>query len=221
MSRYLEAARDLRSTLDTNAGLAGNAPVPKDTVEAPTRADLWGVMCPTELGGAGLSMVEAIDVFAETAWADGSAGWCHMAAASAIAYFASYCSDEFVKPLFADGIPLAAGQFAPNGMATREQGGFRLTGRYSFGSGIDYADWCGAGFLVPAPEGSDAPAEYRFGLVPKSEVTLLGNWDVLGLRSTASLDYSIEEVFVPGRCFNSGPRFTIHEATHAPADGQR
>jgi alkylation response protein AidB-like acyl-CoA dehydrogenase len=47
------------------------------------------------------------------------------------------------------------------------------------------------------PDGSDEPPEYRFAILPKQEVELLGNWDVLGLQSTASLDYRLENVLIP------------------------
>jgi alkylation response protein AidB-like acyl-CoA dehydrogenase len=196
-SSLLDAARALRALVDGQARKAGDAPVPAETVDALSRAGLFGVMSPREMGGSELPILDVIDVFAEIARADGSAGWCLMAGASAVAYFGAYAGDEFVGRMFADGIPRVAGQFAPNGTASRQDGGFRLTGRYQFGSGIDAADWVGAGFLVPPPQGSEAPPEYRFGVVPKDRVELQGNWDVLGLASTASYDYAIDDVFVP------------------------
>jgi alkylation response protein AidB-like acyl-CoA dehydrogenase len=136
-------------------------------------------------------------VFAEVARADGSTGWCLMAGASAVAYFGAYCDDDFVAKLFADGVPLVAGQFAPNGSGETEDGGYRVTGNYQFGSGLHYAEWVGAGFLVAPPQGSDDPARYLFGVVPKEEVDLRGNWDVLGLEATASWDYGLRGAFVP------------------------
>lgn len=192
----LDAARSLRRAIDANARKAGEDPVPPATVGALARAGLWGVMTPREVGGLELPLLEVLDVFEEVARADGSAGWCLMAGASTVAYFGAYAGDAFARELFADGVPLAAGQFAPNGAGVREDGGFRITGRYQFGSGLSYARWVGAGFLVHPEPGSDAPAEYRFALVPKEEVELRGNWDVLGLTSTASWDYSIDDVLV-------------------------
>ena len=196
-SPLLESARALRSTIDANARKAGDDPVPKETVDALVEAGLFGVMTPREVGGAELPILDVIDVFAEVARADGSAGWCLMASASTVAYFGAYGGEDFVAKMFAAGIPLAAGQFAPNGTATREGEGYRLTGNYQFGSGIHYANWVGAGFLILPPEGSDAPAEYRFSIVPRAQVELRGNWNVMGLGSTASWDYGITDVFVP------------------------
>jgi alkylation response protein AidB-like acyl-CoA dehydrogenase len=193
----LAAARELRSTIDANAAKAGDDPVPAETVDALRQAGLFGAMTPRQLGGAELSLLDAIDVFAEVSRADGSAGWCLMAGASAVGYFGAYGGEEFVAKMFADGVPLVAGQFAPNGNGVPAEGGYRLTGNYQFGSGIHYADWVGAGFLVHPPEGSDDPPRYLFGVVPKDEVELRGNWDVLGLGATASWDYGIRDAFVP------------------------
>jgi alkylation response protein AidB-like acyl-CoA dehydrogenase len=194
---YLEAARGLRARIDANAVAAGNEFVPPDTIDAMQSEGLFGVMTPKAVGGAELPIADVLDVYTELARADGSAGWCLMAAASDVAYFGAYCPDAFVDRLFADGIPLCAGQFAPNGGAVRDAGGYRITGNYSFGSGIHYANWVGSGFIVPPESGSEAPAEYRFALVPKEEVELRGNWNVLGLQSTASLDYQMDAVYAP------------------------
>jgi alkylation response protein AidB-like acyl-CoA dehydrogenase len=193
----LAAARQLRKQLDADAAKAGDAPVPAESVEALRHADLFGAMAPRALGGAELPLVDAIDVFAEVARADGSTGWCLMAGASAAAYFGAYGGDDFVARMFAGGVPLVAGQFAPNGSGTPVAGGYRVSGDYQFGSGLHYAEWVGAGFLVPAPEGPDAPARYLFGVVPRAEVHPRGKWDALGLAATASWDYAVRDAFVP------------------------
>jgi alkylation response protein AidB-like acyl-CoA dehydrogenase len=195
---YLTVARELRKMLDASAIKGGAAPVSSESVRAMSDAGLFGVMSPREVGGAELPLVDVIDIFEEVARADASTGWCLMAGASAAAYFGSYGGDEFVAKAFADGVPLVAGQFAPNGTGTPEGEGYRISGSDSVGSGLDYANWVGAGFLVLPPEGSDAAAEYRFAVVPKAEVELRGNWDVLGLQSTASLDYGLDGAVSPG-----------------------
>ena len=193
----LSAARELRRMIDANAEKTGSGELAVESVEAMHRAGLFGVISPKAVGGSELPLCDVLDVFEEVAFADGSAGWCLMAGATTAAYFGSYCEQGFVDHMFADGVPLAAGQFAPNGTGVRVEGGFRITGNYQFGSGVHTADWVGAGILVPPPEGSDDPAEFRFAVVPRDEVELRGNWDVLGLQSTASYDYGLSDVFCP------------------------
>ncbi len=192
-STALAATRQLFPLIAEAAAQPG--PVARETIDRMDAAGLFGVMVPTECGGLELPASDALDVFAEAARADGSAGWCLMAGAATIAFFGAWAGDETVDRLFADGVPLAAGQFAPNGVAVPIDGGYRLTGAYSFGSGIAHADWVGAGVMTQPDDGAD-PA-YLFAIMPADRVELKGNWDVMGLQATASWDYTLDGVEVP------------------------
>ena len=195
MTKLRKTARELFDVVDRNARAAGSDPVPQETVDLLADAGLHGVMTPQAVGGLEASMVDAIDVFAEIARADGSAGWCLMANAATVCFFGAWAPDDFAKILFADGVPLAAGQFAPNGIATPDGDGYRITGDYHFGSGVRHSAWVGAGVMTAPAEGTDA--QMLFALMPATDVQFTGNWDVLGLQSTASWDYSINDVWVP------------------------
>ena len=192
-SSAADAARDLYALVDQNARAAApTEPVPADTVKALAGAGLHALMVPKEVGGTEASIAQCIDSFAAVSRADGSAGWCLMANAATIAFFGAWAGEDFARELFADGVPLAAGQFAPNGTATPEGDGFRITGDYNFGSGINHSDWIGAGVLTTEDE-----SRLLMALMPKSEVTMHDGWDVLGLEATASWDYSIRDAWVP------------------------
>jgi alkylation response protein AidB-like acyl-CoA dehydrogenase len=115
-----------------------------------------------------------------------------MANIATIAFFGAWAGDEFAEELFADGVPLAAGQFAPNGTATPTGDGFRITGEYHFGSGVNHSSWIGAGVLTVEDE-----SRLLMALVPRSRVTMQDGWDVLGLEATASWDYTITDAWVP------------------------
>ena len=217
-SELLERARDLRSTIMAHADAADEtaAVLPQTTVDACFEAGLYSAAAPREVGGAELTIEECLDVFAEVSYADGSAGWCVMAGATAASFFGAYCPDSFTDEMFAGGtVPVVAGQFAPNGTAVPNGTGFRLTGDYSFGSGIAHAEWVGAGAFTAPPEGTRA--EFRFMVVPRAEVESRGNWDVLGLRATSSYDYWIDtdvpahasfEFFSPTR-YRGGPMYDL------------
>jgi alkylation response protein AidB-like acyl-CoA dehydrogenase len=191
----LDAAHDLFATIDANAAEARGAPVPQATVDALVDAGLHAVATPRDVGGGELNLVDQIDVYAEVARADGSAGWCLMANAVTIGFFGAWAGDGFVERVFEREVPLAAGQFAPNGTAVADDGGYRITGDYQFGSGVRHSAWVGAGTLTEPADGSDA--QMLFVLMPADEVELKGNWDVLGLESTASWDYAVRDVWVP------------------------
>ena len=217
-SELLERARDLRSTIEAGGAAAaadGADALPRETVDACFEAGLYAAVAPRAVGGAELTVEECLDLFAEVSYADGSAGWSVMSSATAASFFGAYCPDSFTDEMFADGVPKVAGQFAPNGTAVPNGAGFRLTGSYSFGSGIAHAEWVGAGAFTAPPEGEQA--EFRFMVVPRAEVELRGNWDVMGLRATSSYDYRIDtdvpahasfEFFSPTR-YRGGPMYDL------------
>jgi indole-3-acetate monooxygenase len=89
---------------------------------------------------------------------------------------------------------------APKGTAVPTEGGFTVSGNYQFGSAIRHAEWIAGGAFV-REEGrvrktaTGAP-DMRAFYVPRSNVELQGNWDVLGLNGTGSFDYHIAEHYV-------------------------
>ncbi|NDH23896.1 MAG: hypothetical protein EBY49_08100, partial [Actinobacteria bacterium] len=205
MTALLDAARDLFETLDAEAAIAEEAGTPMtDRAVALCRdAGLYGTMITRDAGGAELTIGESLDVFKELARADGSTGWVVMASSTAAAYFSAFCPDSFVQQAFGDGpSPLVAGQFAPNGVAVPDGDTYAITGSYNFGSGIEHADWVGCGSFTAPTDGT--PADYMFAVVPKEEANITGNWDVLGLRATASYDYSIDSTVPADRTFSFG-----------------
>jgi alkylation response protein AidB-like acyl-CoA dehydrogenase len=106
------------------------------------------------------------------------------------ALFPAAAQEEF----FADGRYVSAPAVSnPMGSAQQTSGGFRLSGRYRFGSGVMNADWV---FALGVVEGSEPPIPYWFAL-PAEEVTVLDTWKVDGMAGTGSNDVVIEDVFVP------------------------
>lgn len=90
---------------------------------------------------------------------------------------------------------LASSSYAPTGTVEPVEGGVVLRGRWSFSSGIDHVDWVLLGGNVPI-DGAPMP-DYRTFLVPKSDVTVVDDWHVLGLKGTGSKSLEIREAFVP------------------------
>lgn len=85
--------------------------------------------------------------------------------------------------------------YAPTGKATPVEGGFQLSGRWSFSSGCDHATWVLLGGMVWGPDGK--PQDYRTFLVPRSEYEIIDVWDTVGLRGTGSNDIVVKGTFVP------------------------
>ena len=90
------------------------------------------------------------------------------------------------------------------GQAVPVDGGYRVTGRWSFGSGCQESHWMLGSFQILddgkprlGPEGK--PLYWR-GVFPRAEAEIVpGSWDVSGLRGTGSFDWTVHDVFLPER----------------------
>jgi alkylation response protein AidB-like acyl-CoA dehydrogenase len=162
-------------------------------VDALHSEGLFGMWVPASVrGGVELDPVSSIGVIENLAYGDPSTGWVLMAAALAIGTGAAYLDDAAVSELFGkDRLPVIAGQGTRPGKAIPTSGGFRLSGSWSFASGIKH------GTHIHTLGVIDGTGEARIFVLPVERATLIDNWDVLGLRATGSIDYQIDDVFVP------------------------
>ncbi|MFT4518990.1 MAG: 3-hydroxy-9,10-secoandrosta-1,3,5(10)-triene-9,17-dione monooxygenase, partial [Halioglobus sp.] len=96
-----------------------------------------------------------------------------------------------------DPTTLISSSYAPVGKVKVVDGGFKLSGRWSFSSGSEHCEWAFLGAVVPTPEAPFDMANYRTFLVPKSDYEIIRNWDVVGLQGTGSHDIVVEDGFVP------------------------
>lgn len=162
-------------------------------VDAMHREGLLGMWVPKTLrGGLELDPVASLEVIERVAYGDPSAGWVLMAASLAIGTGAAYLKDEAVKELFGgERLPVIAGQGTRPGKAVPKDGGFNLSGAWSFASGIKHGTHIHTLGLI---EGTN---EARIFVFPVSKAKLIDNWDVLGLRATGSIDYTTSDAYVP------------------------
>jgi alkylation response protein AidB-like acyl-CoA dehydrogenase len=161
-------------------------------------AGLFWTQVPACLGGAEADAVETFEIFEALARLDGSLAWTVMAAANTTALMGVHLGDAAVAEIFADPRALSAGQVAPRGTAVREAGGVRVQGDFVFSSGSAHANWMMGGFReldrdgrpVRLPNGLPS---VLIGVVPKSDVEMDSEWEVLGLEATGSVNYRIPE----------------------------
>jgi alkylation response protein AidB-like acyl-CoA dehydrogenase len=153
---------------------------------------LFWLKTPNELGGTVLDPLDFCDVLEEVAYHDASAAWAVMVGNGTTGFLAGWLPDEGIREMFVPGepLPIMAGQFVPRGTATRVDGGYRITGQWSFCSGIGHSNWVSGGFRTD-------DNDVRLFCIPKSETTVLDTWDVAGLQGTGSNDFSLSDHFVP------------------------
>jgi len=152
---------------------------------------------PKAFGGMELPFVALVDIVAEIARGCPSTGWnvgnlgCHH---WILGYYAPDTQHEVwdANPdtLIASSIALAAGR------ARKVDGGFIVSGRWPFSSGVDNSDW---NMLAATVFDGDKPVDSRLCVVPKSDYQVLDTWDAMGMGATGSKDVSATDVFVPDR----------------------
>jgi indole-3-acetate monooxygenase len=172
--------------------------LPPPAVEILRDLEVFWLKVPEELGGNPIDPLQFSDAIEELAYIDASLGWTAMIGAGSGGIAASLLPDEGAKELFLDSPsrPIFAGQPRARTKAKPVEGGFVVSGRWSFSSGIHHAEWLIGGFHTDEDE--DPPNPFGTGfVVPKSQATVFDNWHVAGLAGTGSSDYALEEVFIP------------------------
>jgi alkylation response protein AidB-like acyl-CoA dehydrogenase len=201
MPDVLKIARDLVPLVEREAtNCEALVTMPDAVVDAFRETGLFALQIPESLGGFEADIATTLTVYETVCRADASTGWSLLANASTSAFATTYTGDDAVAAMFADGLPIHAGQFAPRGTTVAADGGYRISGSYSFGSGSAHANWIGGGTLelvdgAPRMVTPDRPA-IRVFFVPRDHVEFAGNWDVMGLVGTGSFDYVVPEQIV-------------------------
>ena len=190
----VESVRDVvAASADESERLGTLVP---DAVVAIRDAGLFKLKLPLSLGGAEADPVTQIEVIEALAYIDASAGWCVMIGATSIGQPGAFAGDDAVAEIFADGrIPTAAGSTALRGKAIPVEGGYILSGRWPFASGVRHAEWMTAGATVQTDE--DAEGVNRTLVFPVSKGHIHDNWHVTGLEGSGSNDISVSALFVP------------------------
>lgn len=214
----IDAIRRHRNEFEAAGHAAeGLRTLPGDTVATLRELGVLWLKTPAELGGTPISPVSFCSVVEELAYIDVSTAWAAMIGAGCNGLAGGWLPEAGAREVFAPGqpLPVIAGQLSPRGTGTPVDGGYRVTGRWGFSSGILHADWLiGAFGLAATPDGdagggasdsgaSDSGAgETGFGqmmvfAVPKEQAKVIDTWHVAGLQGTGSLDWAVSDLFVP------------------------
>jgi indole-3-acetate monooxygenase len=188
-------ARGLYDLLDEQADASEElGKLTDDIDDALHDTGLYGMWVPKSLGGLELDPITSLGVLEAVSYGQASAGWSLMAAGLSIGTGAAYLSDEAVQNMFVgvDRFPVIAGQGTRPGTAKPVDGGFVISGDWSFASGIKQK-----GSYLHSAVIVDGTGEFRITVVPIENATMIDNWDVMGLRATGSIDYTMRDVFVP------------------------
>lgn len=194
--RVIEEVRQLLPVLRERAQKAEDARrVPEESIEELQRTGFFKLLQPVRHGGYEADPVDFYTAVRLIGSACGSTGW----VASIIgvhpwhlALFAQQAQDEVWGE---DSSTLVSSSYAPMGKAKQVEGGYRLSGRWSFSSGCDHARWVFVG--GPAYNDAGEPVDFCTYLLPLGDYRIDDVWDTVGLRGSGSNDIVVDDVFVP------------------------
>jgi alkylation response protein AidB-like acyl-CoA dehydrogenase len=179
--------------------------LPKALVEEFHAAGFYRLVRPRELGGLQVDPLTYLRVVELLSEASGSIGWnlCNNNIAQLVSLG---LPDEGIREIFGNGgnVAIAGTAVQGGGRAVPVDGGYRVTGRWPFGTGCQESGWMLGSFQIldgdrprPSPDGSSI---YWRGVFHRSEAQIVeGSWDVAGLRATGSFDWTVDDVFLPER----------------------
>jgi alkylation response protein AidB-like acyl-CoA dehydrogenase len=200
--RIMDMVRSWRAVIERSADTNEQADcLGSDVRELLEQSNILSLNVPRSVGGTEAHPQLGIDVVRELSYYDASTGWYAGASMTGSAVAGAFLGDRAVEKVFAMGAPRCAGQVAPTGKAEKVgDDSYRIAGTYAFGSGLPSANWVIGGYVlhengIPVKTEAGIP-RLLMGFVPKAKVEILGNWNVLGLRGTASFDYRVPEQIV-------------------------
>lgn len=166
--------------------------LPAATIDDYRRSGLAGLLLPARYGGAQAEFPEILDPIRRMAHGCASSAWTlgfYTLHNWMLALFGEQVQDE----VFASGPVLCPAPLAPTGRGVPDGDGIRLSGRWSWATGVMDADW----ILVGAICGPDDAPYPALVLLPATDITVEDVWHTAGMRATGSNDVVIEGVWVP------------------------
>ena len=221
----LDGIRDLLPTFRERADDAERLRVvPEASVKELEQTGFFRMLQPKRYDGLEADPVDFYTAVRDIAGACGSTGWVSSVLGVhpwQVALFA----DEAQQAVWGeDTATRLSSSYAPTGRAVLTEGGFMLSGKWSFSSGCDHATWVLLGGLVFNDEGQ--VVDFRTFLVPREKYQVNDVWNVVGLRGTGSNDIVVEETFIPeaftlsmgdtGRCFGPGQQVNTSDLYKLP-----
>jgi 3-hydroxy-9,10-secoandrosta-1,3,5(10)-triene-9,17-dione monooxygenase len=221
----LDGVHDLLPTFRERADEAERLRVvPEASVKELEETGFFKLLQPKRFDGFESDPIDFYTAVRDIASACGSTGWVSSVVGVhpwQVALFA----DEAQQAVWgSDTSTRLSSSYAPTGKAVQAEGGFQLSGKWSFSSGCDHCQWVLLGGLVF--DSDNQVVDFRTFMVPRENYQIIDVWDMVGLRGTGSNDIIVDDVFIPeaftlsmgdtGRCFGPGQEQNTSELYKLP-----
>jgi len=197
VASFREQLRELSETVtQERASFDTACRLPDDLFRRLAAIGLFRLWLPVGLGGPELSALDFMDVVEEAAMLDGAIGWL-AGNGGGMARVGAFLPVHAAREIFADPDAFVVSATGAVGRAVPVAGGYRVTGRWPFGSGATHATWFSP--LCEVEASGQGSERLIYPVVPRADVFLHDNWQVSGLCATGSVDFELRDVFVPDR----------------------
>lgn len=195
-SEVIDRARKFKPVLASRARAAeALRRIPDETIADLHASGLFRILQPKRVGGLELPYDAIVRVTAILAQGCGSTAWVTANLANHDFMLALWPREAQDEVWLGDARALIGSALMfPPGHATKVPGGYRLSGRWKFSSGIDACTWTMLGGIASAD--GELP-DYRVFLLPAADYAIIDTWRAAGLRGTGSNDVEVADVFVP------------------------
>jgi len=174
--------------------------LPLPLVQAMKEAGVFRMTMPRAWGGPEADPLTQLRVIEALSIADGSVGWCAMIGSDS-GYFSAFLDQAVARDMYPDLDAVTGSSLKPAGRALLVAGGYRVSGRWAFGSGCQHSTWMASSCIVfegdtPRMGASGIP-EIRVCFLPAADCEIIDTWYTTGLRASGSHDFAVKDVFVP------------------------
>jgi len=174
--------------------------VPSELSKMMAKAGFYALGVPKEIGGLEAPPKLSSQIFEILAQGDASCAWVAFIGTTSGTALAGL-AEKTAKAVFSSPTTMLTGVFAPTGRAEITDNGFKVSGRWQWGSGSQNADWVTGGCILtkngdPILNKKGTPVSHMM-VMPAKSIEYLDTWHVSGLNGSGSLDYQVENLFVP------------------------
>lgn len=192
----LDGVRDLLPTLRERADETERLRVvPESSVKELAETGFFKLLQPRRFDGYESDPIDFYTAVRDIAGACGSTGWVS-SVVGVHPWQVALFSDEAQQAVWGEDTDTRlSSSYAPTGKATVTEGGYQLSGKWSFSSGCDHCSWVLLGGLVFNAEGQ--VVDFKTFMVPRDKYTIVDVWHMVGLAGTGSNDIVVDDVFIP------------------------
>lgn len=211
--QVLDGVRDLLPTLRERADEAERLRVvPEASIKDLEATGFFRLLQPRRFGGFEADPIDFYTAVRDISGACGSTGWVSSVVGVHPWQVALFAEEAQQAVWGSDTSTRLSSSYAPTGKAVQAEGGYQLSGKWSFSSGCDHCSWVLLGGLVFDTEGQIV--DFKTFMVPRDKYRIIDVWNVIGLKGTGSNDIVVDDVFIPeaftlsmsetGRCAGPG-----------------